>query len=104
MQEKKLLKLYTEEIKNGEVKEEDLLEYNKMLELNFRTQRYEIIKIMEKTIDLHMYFLKNLYFPKMPLYWAMEGSDTDEENKRFDRVKQTAKLFLYSNASKKINL
>ncbi|WP_395076053.1 hypothetical protein [Flavobacterium sp.] len=87
MQEKKLLRLYYEEIENGEVKKEDLLEYNIMLELNFRTQRLEIIKIMEKTSDLHTYFLKNLYFPKMPLYWAMVNISTDEDETKYDRVK-----------------
>ena len=103
MQEQELLELYAEEIKNGEVQKEDLLEYIRMLTLNFRTERNEIIKSMEKTSELHSYFLKNLYFPEMPLSNVMENSRMNGDQTDYDRVKQTAKLFLYSNASKKFN-
>lgn len=103
MTEEQLLELYADEIKSGEVKAEDLIDYNNMLSLDFENERYKIVKIMQKTNDLHMYFLDNLYFPRMPFYWAMESGRTDGDTSEYNRVKQTAKLFLYSNAAKKIN-
>lgn len=104
--ELKLLKLYKEEITSGEVSQEDLLEYHRMLSLDFKKDKYEVMEILEKTRKLHLYFIRNLYFYDSAFNWFPQLISTahhKENDDIYHLVKQTCKLFLYSNAAKVIN-
>lgn len=109
MENKKLLELYREELKNGEVTEEDLLSFDKLLKLDFVKDRNEVEKLLEETICLFRYFQTEVFIPCTTLAatYRFEVSGINDKEEMTDNCKTFKNLLstlFYTNAFKKINL
>ena len=107
--DKELLELYKEEIKNGEVKKEDLLLLKEILERDINPLRTsESTKEFMKTGDLFEYFSKytcfNWLFYYRDLDWNINSLDLEEGKEAWSKYKKWLQIILFSNAYKSIDL
>ena len=108
MTNEELLQIYKEEIETGEVGTEELIKLNSLLKLDWVEDFTDVQKGLSETHNLYLYFKKHIIYPCHHLgalyEFEVRPAEIHDGNIGIcEKFKNTIKMFLYTNAFKKIN-